>query len=117
MLRAEFPKEVNQAVQYGIEAKSQMAYLNHEQHIPLKRTCAVFEEFYGHRPAEGTIYAAGAEAAELVRSATEAIKRLYRKLNRDADSRRKRRFFFFESAKISVFQRPKKGSSLITDKV
>ncbi len=34
--------------------------------------------------------------------------RLYRKLNRDADSRRKRRFFFLESAKISVFQRPKK---------
>jgi transposase len=72
--RAEFPKEVNQAVQYGIEAKSQMTYLNHEQHIPLKRTCDVFEEFYGHRPAEGTIYAAGAEAAELVRSVTEAIK-------------------------------------------
>ena len=72
--RAEFPKEVNQAVQYGIEAKSQMTYLNHEQHIPLKRTCDVFEEFYSHRPAEGTIYAAGAEAAELVRSATEAIK-------------------------------------------
>jgi transposase len=72
--RAEFPKEVNQAVQYGIEAKSQMSYLYHEQHIPLKRTCDVFEEFYGHRPAEGTVYAAGAEAAELVRSATDAIK-------------------------------------------
>jgi transposase len=72
--RAEFPKEVNQAVQYGIEAKSQMAYLNHEQHIPLKRTCDVFEEFYGHRPAEGTIYAAGAEAAELVTPVVETIK-------------------------------------------
>lgn len=72
--RAEFPKEVNQAVQYGIEAKSQMAYLNHEQHIPLKRSCDVFEEFYGHRPAEATIYAAGAEAADLVTSVTEAIK-------------------------------------------
>lgn len=72
--RAEFPKEVNQAVQYGIEAKSQMVYLNHEQHIPLKRTCDTFEEFYGHRPAEGTIYAAGAEAAELVMPVTEAIK-------------------------------------------
>ena len=72
--RAEFPREVKQAVQYGAEAKSQMVYLNHEQHIPLKRTCDVFEEFYGHRPAEGTIYAAGAEAAELVTPVTEAIK-------------------------------------------
>ena len=72
--RAEFPKGVNQAVQYGTEAKTQMAYLNHEQHIPLKRTCDVFEEFYGHRPAEGTIYAAGAEVAQIVTPATEAIK-------------------------------------------
>jgi len=72
--RADFPKEVNQAVQYGTEAKSQMTYLNHEQHIPLKRTCDVFEEFYGHRPAEGTVYAAGAEAAELITPVTEAIK-------------------------------------------
>lgn len=72
--RAEFPKEVKQAVQYGAEAKSQMVYLNHEQHIPLKRTCNVFEEVYGHRPAEGTIYAAGAEAAELIRPVTEALK-------------------------------------------
>lgn len=72
--RAEFPKEVNQAVQYGTEAKSQMTYLNHEQHIPMKRTCDVFEEFYGHRPAEGTIYAAGAEVAQIVTPITEAIK-------------------------------------------
>jgi len=72
--RAEFPKEVKQAVQYGTEARSQMVYLNQEQHIPLKRTCDVFEEFYGHRPAEGTIYAAGAEAAERVTPVTETIK-------------------------------------------
>jgi transposase len=72
--RAEFPKEVNQAVQYGPEAKAQMAYLNHEQHIPLKRTCDVFEEFYGHRPAEGTVYAAGAEVAQIVTPTIEAIK-------------------------------------------
>lgn len=72
--RAEFPKGVNQAVQYGAEAKSQMVYLNHEQHIPLRRTCDVFEEFYGHRPAEGTIYAAGAEAAQIITPVTEAIR-------------------------------------------
>ncbi len=72
--RAEFPKEVKQAVQCGVEVKSQMVYLNHEQHIPLKRTCDVIEEFYGHRPAEGTIYTAGGEAVELVMPVSEAIK-------------------------------------------
>jgi transposase len=72
--RAEFPKEVNQTVQYGTEAKAQMAYLNHEHYIPLKRTCDVFEEFYGHRPAEGTVYAAGAAAARLVAPVTKSIK-------------------------------------------
>jgi transposase len=72
--RAEFPKVVKQAVQYGTEAKAQMAYLNHEHHLPLKRTGDVFEEFYGHRLAEGTIYAADAEAARRVAPLTEAIK-------------------------------------------
>lgn len=72
--RAEFPKGVTQAVQYGAEAKAQMVYLNQEQHIPLKRTCDVFEELYAHRPAEGTIYAAGAEAAQKVLATNESIK-------------------------------------------
>lgn len=51
-----------------------MIYLSHGQHILLKRSWDVFEEFHGHRLAEGTIYAAGAEAAELVTPVTEAIK-------------------------------------------
>ena len=72
--RAEFPNGVTQVVQYGGEAKAQMVYLNQEQHIPLKRTCDVFEEFYGHRPAEGTIYAAGAEVAQKVQATNEAVK-------------------------------------------
>jgi transposase len=72
--RAEFPKGVTQAVQYGAEAKAQMVYLNQAQHIPLQRTCDVFEEFYDHRPAEGTIYAAGAEAAQKVLATNESVK-------------------------------------------
>ncbi len=58
-----------------------------------------------------------AENQELVNALANLYIRLYRKLNRDADSRRKRRFSLFESAKVSVFQRPKIGSLLITDKV
>jgi len=72
--RAEFPKGVRQTAQYGPEAKAQMAYLNYEQHIPLKRVGDVFEEFYGHRPAEGTIYAAGAEVAQIIQPTIAAIK-------------------------------------------
>jgi len=72
--RAAFPPGVSQSVQYGPEAKAQMVYLNYEQHIPLQRVGDVFEEFYGHRPAEGTIYAAGVEAAQLVQPSVAAIK-------------------------------------------
>lgn len=71
---AQFPSEVNKAVQYGTEIKSQMVYLNTEQHIPLERTCDLLEEWYGHRPSEGTIVSACAEAAEKVRPSNEAVK-------------------------------------------
>jgi transposase len=72
--RAQFPNEVSQAVQYGTEIKSQMVYLNSEQHIPLERTCDLLEEWYSHRPSEGTIVSACAEAAEKVEPANEAVK-------------------------------------------
>lgn len=72
--RAEFPREVNKAVQYGTEIKAQMVYLNTEQYIPLERTCDVLEEFYAHRPSEGTIVTACAEAAQKVKKSNEAIK-------------------------------------------
>ena len=72
--RAAFPKEVNKVVQYGIEIKAQMVYLNTEQHTPLERTCDLLEEFYNHRPSEGTVVAACAEAAQEVKQSNEAIK-------------------------------------------
>jgi transposase len=72
--RAAFPREASKAVQYGTEIKSQMAYLNSEQHIPLERTCDLLEEWYGHRPSEGTIVSACAEAAEKVEPVNEAVK-------------------------------------------
>jgi transposase len=72
--RAAFPKEVNKAVQYGTEIKAHMVYLNTEQHTPLERTCDLLEEFYNHRPSEGTVVAACAEAAQKVEKPNEAIK-------------------------------------------
>jgi len=72
--RAVFPKEVNKAVQYGKEIKAQMVYLNTEQHIPLERTCDLLDEFYNHRPSEGTVVAACAEASKKAENSNEAIK-------------------------------------------
>jgi transposase/uncharacterized coiled-coil protein SlyX len=72
--RATFPREVSKAVQYGTEIKAQMVYLNTQQHIPLERTCELLDEFYNHRPSEGTIVAACAEAAQKVEKSNEAIK-------------------------------------------
>lgn len=72
--RASFPSGVSQAVQYGTEIKAQMVYLNTEQHIPLERTCDLLEEFYAHRPSEGTIVSSCAEAAQRVAKTNEAIK-------------------------------------------
>ena len=72
--RAVFPKEVNKAVQYGTEIKAQMVYLNTEQHIPLERTCDLLDEFYNHRPSEGTVVAACAEASHKAEKSNEAIK-------------------------------------------
>ena len=72
--RAQFPDEAGKAVQYGTEIKSQMAYLNSEQHIPLERACDLLEEWYGHRPSDGTIVSVCAEAAEKVEPANEAVK-------------------------------------------
>jgi transposase len=71
---ASFPSEASKAVQYGREIKAQMSYLNMEQHIPLERSCDLLEEFYGHRPSEGTIVTACAEAAQKVAKSNEAVK-------------------------------------------
>lgn len=71
---AAFPQEVSKAVQYGTEIMAQMVYLNTQQHLPLERTCDLLEEFYNHRPSEGTIVTACAEAAQKVEPSNEAVK-------------------------------------------
>ena len=71
--RGVFPSGVSQAVQYGTEIKSQMVYLTTEQHLPLERTCDLLEEFYNHRPSEGTLVTACGEVAHQVRKTNEAV--------------------------------------------
>ncbi len=73
--KAEFPQGVTQPVQYGPEVKAQAVYLNQYQMIPLERVSETFEDLYGHRLAEGTIVETCQEAAKLVRSVNQAVKK------------------------------------------
>ena len=73
--KAAFPEDVTQPVQYGAEIKAQAVYLNQYQMIPLERVSDVFEDFYGHRLAEGTIVETCQEAAARVLSVNQAIKK------------------------------------------
>lgn len=49
-VRADFPSDVTQPVQYGSRIKAQASYLNSYQLIPIARTCELLEDFYGHSP-------------------------------------------------------------------
>lgn len=73
--KAEFPQGVTQPVQYGPEVKAQAVYLNQYQMIPLERVSETFEDLYGHHLAEGTIVETCQEAAKLVLSVNQAVKK------------------------------------------
>ena len=57
-VRAAFPENVTQPVQYGPRLKAQASYLNNYHFIPIARTCQLFEDFYGHAPAWAFVAAA-----------------------------------------------------------
>jgi transposase len=57
-VRADFPADVSQPVQYGPRFKAQASYLNSYQLIPVARTCELLGDFYGHAPAWGFVASA-----------------------------------------------------------
>ena len=57
-VRADFPADVTQPVQYGPRFKAKASYLNSYQLIPIARTCELLGDFYGHAPAWGFVASA-----------------------------------------------------------
>jgi transposase len=73
--RGEFPRGVDQPVQYGERIKAQMVYFNQQHYVPLERTAEIFEDLYGHSVSEGTIVATCNEVARQVEPIYQAVKK------------------------------------------
>ena len=54
-VKASFPADVAQPVQYGNYLRAQVSYLNNYQLLPWQRTYDLIEDFYQHRPVQGLI--------------------------------------------------------------
>lgn len=65
-VKAAFPAEVSQPVQYGVRLRAQASYLNNYQLLPLARTCELFGDWYGHTPAQALVLAANASVVEQI---------------------------------------------------
>jgi transposase len=72
-VKAAFPPTVTQPVQYGLRLRAQASYLNNYQLLPLARTCELFGDWYGHRPAEALVLAANASVVEQIAPTLSAI--------------------------------------------
>ena len=72
-VKADFPAEVSQPVQYGPRLKAQATYLNTYQLLPWARSCELLGDFYGHTPAEALIQEANRALVEQMGPSLEAI--------------------------------------------
>jgi len=81
-VKAKFPTDVTQPVQYGLRIKAQAAYLNNYQLIPLARTCELPGDFYGHTPAQALILDANAALVDQIEPSLEATWQQYRNQGR-----------------------------------
>lgn len=72
-IKADFPSGVDRAVQYGNRMRAQATYLTMYQLLPLKRTCELFGDFYGHMPSEAVILGAIEQTHEQIQPTLNAI--------------------------------------------
>lgn len=74
-IKAEFPRGVGRAVQYGERIQAQATYLTMYQLLPLKRTCELFGDFYGHAPSEAIVLGAIEQVHEQIQPTLDVIYR------------------------------------------
>jgi len=73
-IKASFPPDVTQPVQYGARIKAQATYLNNYQLIPLARTCELLGDFYGHTPAEALVLNANTAVGDQIEPSLDTVK-------------------------------------------
>jgi len=74
-IKARFPSGVGRVVQYGQRIQAQATYLTMYQLLPLKRTCELFGDFYGHVPSEAIILGAMRQVHEQIQPTIDEIYR------------------------------------------
>jgi len=72
-IKTAFPRGVESAVQYGKRLQAQAVYLTMYQLLPLKRTCELFGDFYGHAPSEAVIVGGLEAVHERIQPTLDAI--------------------------------------------
>jgi len=72
-IKADFPCGVGRAVQYGKRIQAQATYLTMYQLLPLKRSCELFADFYGHAPSEALILTAIEQTYEQIQPSLNVI--------------------------------------------
>jgi len=73
-VKASFPEQVTQPVQYGSRLRAQIAYLMNQHLLPYGRTAEIIEDFYQHRISPSTFYRINKACFEMLRSSVDRIK-------------------------------------------
>jgi transposase len=72
-VKSSFPDGIERAVQYGKRIQAQATYLTTYQLLPLKRSCEVFRDFYGHAPSEAVILGAIDQVHEHIQPSLQVV--------------------------------------------
>jgi transposase len=74
VVKAVFPKGVENSVQYGAVLKAQMVYLSTYQLLPTARLVELIADFYGQRVSEDTVLKVLAELSDAVQPSIDHLK-------------------------------------------